>query len=199
MLAHRYLNDWNNRVLRGFDRYAKMSQFAGLWRSFTCGYLERPAERGVSADESADDHSRRSRPTPSNPTADAAEALHVHQRRLLEEAAGDAARAVPQSAGGGRRPLPKSTYSSPRNDWDGYATTAGNAASERIRRKARAGRSGLRWVRDRRRVKAAVQADTGGRWAVGRVAARRWNFLNQSWNCQLAPVTAPALADDPAN
>ncbi len=39
-LAHRYLGDWNNESLVAFDRFGKMSQFAPLWRSFTCGYLE---------------------------------------------------------------------------------------------------------------------------------------------------------------
>ncbi len=40
-LSHRYLSDWNNASLRGFDQEAKMSQFANLWRSFTCGQLEK--------------------------------------------------------------------------------------------------------------------------------------------------------------
>ena len=35
-----YLDQWNNELLSGFEQFAKMSQFAGLWRSFTCGYLE---------------------------------------------------------------------------------------------------------------------------------------------------------------
>ena len=39
-LSHMYLNQWNAELLSGFDQFAKMSQFAGLWRSFTCGYLE---------------------------------------------------------------------------------------------------------------------------------------------------------------
>ncbi|MFO0905489.1 MAG: pilus assembly protein TadG-related protein [Pirellulales bacterium] len=39
-LAHRYLADWNNESLLAFDRFGKMSQFATLWRNFTCGYLE---------------------------------------------------------------------------------------------------------------------------------------------------------------
>jgi len=38
--ARHYLNDWNTVCLRFFDREAKMCQFAGLWRSFTCGYLD---------------------------------------------------------------------------------------------------------------------------------------------------------------
>ncbi len=40
-LARRYLNDWNAQAMVVFDRQAKMSQFAPLWRSFTCGQLER--------------------------------------------------------------------------------------------------------------------------------------------------------------
>jgi hypothetical protein len=43
-LAHRYLRDWNNRSMHIFDREAKMSQFGGLWRSFTCGQLEKLLE-----------------------------------------------------------------------------------------------------------------------------------------------------------
>jgi len=38
--ARHYLDYWNRESLRFFDREAKMSQFAGLWRSFTCGYLD---------------------------------------------------------------------------------------------------------------------------------------------------------------
>ncbi len=39
MLARRYLAHWNKQSLYMFDHEAKMSQFAALWRSFTCGYL----------------------------------------------------------------------------------------------------------------------------------------------------------------
>jgi hypothetical protein len=41
MLAHRYLRDWNNESMRAFDRVGKMSQFANLWRGFTCGELDK--------------------------------------------------------------------------------------------------------------------------------------------------------------
>lgn len=44
LLALRYLADWNNESLRAFDREAKMSQFGNLWRSFTCGQLEKLLE-----------------------------------------------------------------------------------------------------------------------------------------------------------
>lgn len=40
-LAHEYLRRWNNESLQAFDEYGKMSQFANLWRIFTCGQLQR--------------------------------------------------------------------------------------------------------------------------------------------------------------
>jgi hypothetical protein len=40
-LAHHYLDDWNNEAMCAFDREGKMSQFGSLWRSFTCGQLEK--------------------------------------------------------------------------------------------------------------------------------------------------------------
>lgn len=43
-LAHRYLNDWNNESLTVFDRHAPMSQYANLWRGFSCGHLKRLLE-----------------------------------------------------------------------------------------------------------------------------------------------------------
>lgn len=43
-LAHRYLRDWNNESLHAFDVLGKMSQFANLWRIFTCGQLKRLLE-----------------------------------------------------------------------------------------------------------------------------------------------------------
>jgi hypothetical protein len=36
-----YLNMWNNDLLVAFDQVGKMSQFANLWRIFSCGQLER--------------------------------------------------------------------------------------------------------------------------------------------------------------
>ena len=43
-LARIYLTEWNDESLRAFDRYGRMSRFADLWRSFTCGQLERLIE-----------------------------------------------------------------------------------------------------------------------------------------------------------
>jgi len=41
LLAHEYLRRWNNESMEPFDEYGKMSQFANLWRTFTCGQLKR--------------------------------------------------------------------------------------------------------------------------------------------------------------
>jgi hypothetical protein len=46
-LARRYLNDWNRQAMYFFDRQGKMSQFGALWRSFTCGQLERLFEENA--------------------------------------------------------------------------------------------------------------------------------------------------------
>ncbi|MCA9107139.1 MAG: hypothetical protein KDA83_17095 [Planctomycetales bacterium] len=46
-LAHRYLDEWNDESLRAFDRFGKMSCFAQIWRSFTCGELERLLEENA--------------------------------------------------------------------------------------------------------------------------------------------------------
>lgn len=40
-LAHEYLRRWNNESMQAFDDYGRLSQFAQLWRIFTCGQLER--------------------------------------------------------------------------------------------------------------------------------------------------------------
>jgi hypothetical protein len=43
--AQQYLNQWNDKSLRGFENWAKMCQFHNLWRSFTCGYLTQLLEK----------------------------------------------------------------------------------------------------------------------------------------------------------
>jgi hypothetical protein len=40
-LASNYLNQWNGLMLAGFDYVGRMSQFATLWRCFTCGQLNK--------------------------------------------------------------------------------------------------------------------------------------------------------------
>jgi hypothetical protein len=51
-LTRHYLRLWNNVMMRPFDTEAKMSQFGSLWRSFTCGQL----------DKLLDEHSTRNLP-----------------------------------------------------------------------------------------------------------------------------------------
>ena len=40
-LANYYLNAWNNQNMAGFDRVATLTQFGQLWRSYTCGQLQK--------------------------------------------------------------------------------------------------------------------------------------------------------------
>ena len=91
--------EWNAELLSGFDQLAKMSQFAGLWRSFTCGYLEHLLN--VEYPQSNLPMVIYENPAQTaNPTTTLAEALHLYQRGLLEEAAGVGAGAVQESLGG---------------------------------------------------------------------------------------------------
>jgi hypothetical protein len=43
-MARYYLRRWNDVLMQRFDNEAKMSQFAALWRGFTCGQLEQLVE-----------------------------------------------------------------------------------------------------------------------------------------------------------
>ncbi len=195
-LAHKYLGDWNNEALVGFDTNGKMSQFANLWRSFTCGYLEHLLNveyprtnlpmiiRGNPADAA-------------NPTAELQghytfisvvywkklpEMLPGLFRNPLEpdaQAFAEVHLFVPRARLGWVHEVPNSGSSAPPQGAVpgevAFLGADGNSAQNG------AGQSG---------------GSTGaGHWVVGRVGGPPdWNLLNQSWNCQLAPVTAPALA-----
>jgi hypothetical protein len=188
-LAHKYLNDWNNRMLSGFDQEAKMSQFANLWRSFTCGYLEHL----LNVEYPRTNLPMMIRENPgdtSNPTA----ALQQHYTFI----AVTYWKKLPEMLPGlFRNPL----------EPDAQAFAEVHVFIPRPR---------LEWVRPQppsspRTSLGGVPGETayvgsgsssqgsgfGGaaQWVVGRVGGpTMWNLWNQSWNCQLAPVTAPALA-----
>ncbi len=179
-------------MLSGFDQEAKMSQFANLWRSFTCGYLEHLLNV---------EYPRTNLPMMIReqsgrcvqPDRRVAGPLHVHRRRLLEEAAGNDAGPVPQSAGVGRPGICRSPrFHSAASGWSG---------SNRAARAARLTRLPLGGVPGEIAYAGSSGGSQGGgsggagEWVVGRVGGPTiWNLWNQSWNCQLAPVTAPALA-----
>ena len=196
-LAHKYLNDWNNQMLSAFDQEAKMSQFANLWRSFTCGYLEhllnveypRTNLPMIIREDPAE---------AANPTS----VLQAHYtfisvvywkklpemlpglfRNPLEadsQAFAEVHLFIPRARLGWVHEVPSSGSSAPPEGAVpgevAFLGADGNSAQNG------AGQSG--------------GSSGAGYWAVGRVGGPPdWNLLNQSWNCQLAPVTAPALAN----
>jgi len=191
-LSHIYLNQWNAELLSGFDQYAKMSQFAGLWRSFTCGYLEHLLNV---------EYPRSNLPMViyENPaeTANATATLQKHYtyisvvywKKLREDAPGlfkNPLEADDQAFAEVHLFIPRQRL--------GWVPEGGSSSGPT--------RSPLGGVPGQIAY-LPTQAPTGGsgsgsgtvKWVVGRVGGPTvWNLLNQSWNCQLAPVTQPALA-----
>jgi hypothetical protein len=188
--SHKYLNDWNNHLLIAFDRYARMSQFANLWRSFTCGYLEHLLNEEYP-------HTnlpfliRENPADTANPTA----TLQKHYTYISVVYWKKLPEALP---GLFRNPL----------EPDAQAFAEVHLFIPRDR---------LGWVRvgvsgsdtspsplggvPGQIVFVPTDQPTGGggggtpHWVPGRIGGPMiWDLLNQSWNCQLAPVTQPALA-----
>ena len=135
-----------------------------------------------------------------NPNATLAEALHLYQRGLLEEAAGDGCRGCsripwrPMT-----RRLPRSISSFHESAWDGSRGRfgGGGPATNAVGRRARPDR--LCADGSRPAATAAVAAVPRRGWSGAWEARPIGTCLNQSWNCQLAPVTQPALGRDPAS
>jgi len=189
-LSHNYLNQWNAELLSGFDAVAKMSQFANLWRSFTCGYLEHLLNveypRTNLPMQIYEDPSKTANPN-------AALEKHyvfigvVYWKKLPEIAPGlfkNPLEADDQAFAGVHLFIPRQ-----RLEW----VKAGTSTS--------GGQSPLGGVPG----EIAYGSVNGGGgngggnskapWTVGRVGGPPdWSLLNQSWNCQIAPVTQAALA-----
>ena len=190
-LSHLYLDEWNAELLSAFDQVAKMSQFSGLWRSFTCGYLEHllnveyprsnlpmviyenPAQT-VNANTTLQKHYTYISVVYWKKMPEAAPGLFKNPLEADDQAFAEVHLFIPRKRLGWVR---ESHWSGPtRSPLGGvpgqiaYAPTidpTGNSG----------GGSG------------------DSKWVVGRVGGPKdWNLLNQSWNCQLAPVTQPALA-----
>ncbi len=191
-LSHTYLDQWNAELLSGFDQLAKMSQFGGLWRSFTCGYLEHLLNV---------EYPKTNLPMviyenpaqTANSNATLAETLHVYQRGLLEEAAGDSCRGcsrIPWRPT--TRRLPRSICSFRASAWNGSRKAV--RAAVRVRRRWAACPARLPMCPSSQPAGSGGSGGGGGAttWVVGRVGGPTvWNLLNQSWNCQLAPSRSP--------
>lgn len=179
-LAHHYLNRWNNVSLRFFDREAKMSQFAKMWRNFTCGYLEQLLNS---------EYPDRNLPAVLRPTSGSPEQLEedytfvaiVYRPKLTELAS-------PVF----RNPLEGDSlaYASvrlfvPELRLVWWRTGRGN---EEL-----GGVPGDLIIIDPGTPPAP---DSPGRWEVHREpgASRAWSLFNQRWRVQLVPATCRNLA-----
>ncbi len=191
-LSHMYLNQWNAQLLRGFDQLAQMSQFANLWRSFTCGYLEHllnveypntnlpmqilenPLATG-SANTALEQHYIFVSVVYWKKLPEFAPKLFQNPLEADDQAFAEVHLFIPRKrlgwvhvGGSGGPPGP-----SPLGGVPGQIAYAPTGAS---------GGSG------------GGSGGGAGKWVVGRVGSpTNWDLLNQSWDCQLAPVTQSAL------
>ncbi len=195
-LSHTYLNQWNAQLMSAFDQLAKMSQFSGLWRSFTCGYLEHLLNveypltnlpmviyenplQAANSNTSLEKHYIFISVVYWKKLPETLPGLFKNPLEADDQAFAEVHLFIPrrrlgwvQTGGAAGGPAPSPLGGVPGQT--AYAPTSPSTGSS--------GGSG------------------GGatRWAVGRVggpgAVKDWTLLNQSWNCQLAPVTQTALA-----
>ncbi len=188
-LAHKYLADWNNQMLSGFDQEAKMSQFANLWRSFTCGYLEellnveypRTNLPMMILDNPAD---------ASNPTSELQQRYTfiavTYWKKLPEMMPGlfhNPMEADAQAFAEVHVFIPRKRLEFVRPQQQTSSRTSLGGVPGEI---AYVGSSG---------GSQSSSSNGTSQWEVGRVGGPSiWNLWNQSWDCQLAPVTAPTLA-----
>jgi hypothetical protein len=190
VLSHKYLNDWNNEALVGFDTNGKMSQFGNLWRSFTCGYLDHL----LNVEYPKNNLPMQIRDNPADSASASLELQNhytfisvVYWKKLPEmmpglfrnpleadsQAFAEVHLFIPRARLGWVHEVPGSaSNSSPQGGVPGEVAYFGTGGA------AQGGGS------------------TGaGHWVVGRVGGPPdWNLLNQSWNCQLAPVVETSLA-----
>jgi len=194
-LSHKYLDDWNAELLSAFDQVAKMSQFAGLWRSFTCGYLEKLL---------TEEYPRSNLPfvIHENPlqTANSNTTLQKHYtyisvvywKKLPEAAPGLFKNPLEADA----QAFAEVHLFIPRNRL-GWVPEGGSGGGGPNHSPLGGVPGEIAFVpMDQPVDNVGNGSGSGGtRWVVGRVGGPTvWNLLNQSWNCQLAPATQPALA-----
>ncbi len=187
-LAHRYLGQWNRQSMNVFDREGKMGQFAGLWRSFTCGQLEKLLEEDY--------------PYVNLPHVIRTEAREVGDpNRHLQENFTFIATVYWDK-------LPEMMPGLFRNPLDGDSVAFAETRMFIPRRR-------LVWKyhhpqRRQDEILAGVPGepiglpvgeepepidDGTGHWHVGRQSVpTHWDLLNQRWTCQLVPATQATMA-----
>ena len=191
-LATNYLNQWNNEAMQGFDRWAKMSQFSGMWRSFTCGQLKKLLE---------DEYPNRNLPIQIRPPGDEGVTSNEVIERQYMFVGVVYWRQLPEMMPG--------LFRNP-TDADALAYAQVQVFVPRWR---------LIWVATRGgggggnsgmaiggvpgefpTLGGDTTTTTGGggggtQWKVGRQGVpMHWDLLNQHWTCQIVPATGPNLA-----
>jgi len=209
-LAHKYLDDWNNEALVAFDQEGQMSQFSNLWRSFTCGYLNQLLNDEYPTSNLPmmihDDPNSQSNPTtelqqhytfiavvywkklpemapglfhnPLEPDAQAFAEVHLFLPRdrlawVQENVSSSGPSVTLQGA------VPGQIAYIGASQGGGAGGGSGSSGAEE-------------WTVGR--VGGPGPSDWPLRKAWGLDKLPLWSLLNQSWDCQLAPVTQPALA-----
>jgi len=184
-LARRYLNDWNREAMYVFDREAKMSQFGNLWRSFTCGQLERLLE--VEYPQSNLPMLIGSEPLEApDPAAALAEDYTFVAVAYWKKRPVALARVFDSPVEGDQTAFAQVRLFVPRSrlvwiwhrpNWS--PTPIGGVPGEFRTLPGETDPGGPRGE---------------GRWIVGRQGVpTSWNLLNQHWTCQLVPATGPNL------
>ena len=86
-LAHKYLNDWNNQTMIGFDQFGKMCQFDRLVAEFHLRIPGTLAQRGIPQQQLVAGHPLAGRRVAGHERLSGA-VLHLHGRGILEAGAG---------------------------------------------------------------------------------------------------------------
>lgn len=186
-LSEHYLNDWNNQTLAFFDYAGKMSQFASLWRSFTCGHLHNLLEN---------EYPTRNLPFVIRAEADEVLDGNTHLEQYFTFLGVVYWKKVPELAAKlFRNPI--------ESDSVAYAEVRMFIPQRRLVwwRPLSSGHMPIGGVPGE--FPSLPDEDPtdpgqgpGERWVVTRQpgASNDWSLLNQRWTCQLTPTTQPALA-----
>ena len=191
-----HARSWNDEALVFFDREAKMSQFGSLWRSFTCGYLERLLEQEYPYTNLP--HLMRQR-SPGCGCGDDVSPVSTNNAYLQQNFTFLAVsywRELPQCLPGlFRNPTQSDSLAYaevrmfiPRRRLQWYSTGPGRSLPDPL------GNIGGQFPE----IAGNEPGDPGDgtvRWYVGRQSVpTHWDLFNQHWTCQLVPTAQASLA-----
>lgn len=183
-LATQYLRDWNNEALAFFDREVKMCQFANLWRSFTCGYLERLLE---------EEYPERNLLHVIRATPDKMLDQNAHLEQHYTFVAVTYWRDLPKL-------MPRVFHNPTESDAEAFAEVRVFVPRARLVwcstsiGQAPVPLGGMPGDVLASSAPQGAAGDAGARWYVGRQPVpTHWDLLNQHWTCQLVPATAANL------